>query len=125
MCNTRVASLIALALVVSAPAFAEDYMGHYNIMQPEPGVPPKYKSPRGSTEHVIIPPSTQVPLSRSVVMPPLVIPQTGQVVPNQPILVPSGPNGTETYQDRAMRCAAQSGSYNGDRTAYIGTCINQ
>jgi hypothetical protein len=119
-------SILALALAVAAPAFAQDdYMGRYNIMQPEPGVPPKYKSPRGSTEHVTIPPSTQVPLSRTIVIPPLVIPQTGQVVPNQPLLAPSGPNGTETYQDRAMRCATQSGSYGGDRTAYIGTCINQ
>jgi hypothetical protein len=126
MRNVCAAGIIVVALVAAAPAFAQsDYMGRYNIMQPEPGVPPKYKSPRGSTEHVTIPPSTQVPLSRTVVMPPLVIPQTGQVVPNQPLLTPSGPNGTETYQDRAMRCATQSGSYNGDRTAYIGTCVNQ
>jgi hypothetical protein len=126
MRNARIALIIALALFVSAPAFAQnDYMGRYNIMRPESGVPPKYKTPRGSTEHVIIPPSTQVPLSQTVLMPPLVIPQTGQVVPNQPVLVPSGPNGTETYQDRAVRCATQAGSYGGDRTAYVGTCINQ
>jgi hypothetical protein len=126
MRNDRIAWMIALALVVTAPAFAQDnYMGRYNIMRPEAGVPPKYKTPRGSTEHVTIPPSTQVPLSQTVVMPPLVIPQTGQVVPNQPVLAPSGPNGTETYQDRAVRCATQAGSYGGDRTAYVGTCINQ
>jgi hypothetical protein len=126
MRNDRIAWMIALALVVTAPAVAQDnYMGRYNIMRPEPGVPPKYKTPRGSTEHVTIPPSTQVPLSQTVVMPPLVIPQTGQVVPNQPVLAPSGPNGTETYQDRAVRCATQAGSYGGDRTAYVGTCINQ
>jgi hypothetical protein len=126
MRNDRIAWMIALALAVTAPAFAQDnYMGRYNIMRPEPGVPPKYKTPRGSTEHVAIPPSTQVPLSQAVVMPPLVIPQTGQVVPNQPVLAPSGPNGTETYQDRAVRCATQAGSYGGDRTAYVGTCINQ
>jgi hypothetical protein len=126
MRNARVASMIALALFVTTPAFAQDnYMGRYNIMRPEPGVPPKYKSPRGSTEHVTIQPSTQVPLTRTVVMPPLVIPQTGQVVPNQQVLAPSGPNGTETYQDRAVRCATQAGSYGGDRTAYVGTCINQ
>jgi hypothetical protein len=124
--NARIASLIALALLVAAPALAQnDYMGPYNIMRPEPGVPPKYKTPRGSTEHVIIPPSTEVPLSQAVVMPPLVIPQTGQVVPNQPVLVPSGPNGTETYQDRAVRCATQAGTYGGDRVGFVGTCINQ
>jgi hypothetical protein len=126
MRNARVASMLVLALVATAPALAQDnYMGRYDIMRPEPGVSPKYKTPRGSTEHVVIPPSTQVPLSRTVVMPPLVIPQTGQVVPNQPLLAPSGPNGTETYQDRAVRCATQAGSYGGDRTAYVGTCINQ
>jgi hypothetical protein len=126
MRNVRFASMLALALVVTAPVLAQDnYMGRYDIMRPEPGVPPKYKTPRGSTEHVTIPPSTQVPLSHAVTMPPLVIPQTGQVVPNQPVLAPSGPNGTETYQDRAVRCATQAGSYAGDRTAYVGTCINQ
>ena len=122
MRNICAAGMIAFALVATAPAFAQDnYMGRYDIMRPEPGVPPKYKTPRGSTERVVIPPSTQVPLSRTFVMPPLVIPQTGQVVPNQPLLAPSGPNGTETYQDRAVRCATQAGSYSGDRTAYVGT----
>jgi hypothetical protein len=128
MRNVFAAGMIGLLLAAAAiaPAFAQvDYQGRYNIMRPEPGVPPKYKSPRGSTEHVVIPPSMQVPLSQTVVMPPLVIPQTGQVVPNQPLLAPSGPRGTETYQDRAMRCATQAGTYGGDRTAFVGTCINQ
>ncbi|MGH6682472.1 MAG: hypothetical protein ACRECA_00875 [Pseudolabrys sp.] len=128
MRNAFAAGMIGLLLAAAAiaPAFAQDDgMGRYNIMRPEPGVPPKYKSPRGSTEHVVIPPSTQVPLSQTVVMPPLVIPQTGQVVPNQPVLAPSGPHGAETYQDRAMRCATQAGTYGGDRTAFVGTCINQ
>ena len=121
------AVLIALALAASAaPAFAQiDYQGRYNIMRPEPRVPPKYKTPRGSTEHVVIPPSTEVPLPQAVVPPAFVVPQTGQVVPNQPVLAPSGPNRTETYQDRAMRCATQAGIYGGDRTAFVGTCINQ
>jgi hypothetical protein len=40
----------------------------------------------------------------------------------------SGPRGTETFQDRASRCAHQAGVYGqaaGDRNAYVGTCINQ
>jgi hypothetical protein len=120
------AGMIVLALAVAAPAYAQiGDDGRYDIMRPEPGVPPKYKTPRGSTEHVVIPPSTNVPLPQTIVMPPLVVPQTGQVVPNLPVLAPSGPHGTETYQDRAMRCAHQAGSYGGDRTAYVGTCINQ
>jgi hypothetical protein len=45
-----------------------------------------------------------------------------------PTVSPSGPGGRETYQDRAVRCAHQAGSYGanaGDRGTYIGTCINQ
>ena len=129
MRNAFAAALIALALAASAaPAFAQvDYMGRYNIMRPEPGVPPKYKTPRGSTEHVVIPPSTELPaaLPQAAIAPSFVVPQTGQVVPNQPVLAPSGPNRTETYQDRAVRCATQAGSYGGDRTAFVGSCINQ
>jgi uncharacterized protein YndB with AHSA1/START domain len=41
---------------------------------------------------------------------PLVLPQTGQVIPNLPVLAPSGPNGRETFQDRAVRCAHQAQS---------------
>lgn len=129
MRNAYAAVMIVLALAASAaPAFAQvDYMGQFNIMRPEPGVPPKYKTPRGSTEHVVILPSTEVPaaLPEAAVTPSFVVPQTGQVVPNQPVLAPSGPNRTETYQDRAVRCATQAGSYGGDRTAFVGSCINQ
>ncbi|HEY1311632.1 MAG TPA: hypothetical protein VGF02_11845 [Pseudolabrys sp.] len=129
MRNAFAAVLIVLALAPRAtPSFAQvDYMGRYNIMRPEPGVPPKYKTPRGSTEHVVIPPSTEVPASlpQAAVAPSFVVPQTGQVVPNQPVLAPSGPNRTETYQDRAVRCATQAGNYGGDHTAFVGSCINQ
>lgn len=129
MRNTHAAGLVALTLfAVTAPAFAQDDgMGRYNIMRPEPGVPPKYKSPRGSTEHVVIPPSTGAAqaLPQTTLSPSFVVPQTGQVVPSQPVLTPSGPNRAETYQDRAVRCATQAGSYAGDRAAFVGTCINQ
>jgi hypothetical protein len=56
------------------------------------------------------------------------VPQTGQLLPNMPTLAPSGPGGTETSQDRAMRCANQAGIYGaaaGDRNAYVESCINQ
>jgi hypothetical protein len=121
------AVMIALALVAgAASSFAQvDYQGRYNIMRPEPRVPPKYKTPRGSTEHVVIPPSTEAPSPQAAVSPTFVVPQTGQLVPSQLVLAPSGPNRTETYQDRALRCATQAGTYGGDRTAFVGTCINQ
>ncbi len=60
--------------------------------------------------------------------PPIVVPQTGRVLPNLPTVAPSGPHGTETYQDRAARCTHQAGVYGqaaGDRSTYINSCINQ
>jgi hypothetical protein len=125
------AALIALlAITASAmPAQAQSADDdRYTIMRPEPGLPPKYVAPRGSTEHVVIPSPAQVPQPRAVVPPPLYVPQTGQLLPNLPTVAPSGPNGTETYQDKAMRCAHQAGVYGaaaGERNGYIGACINQ
>jgi hypothetical protein len=121
--------LIALtALVSAAPARAQSDDDRYNIMAPEPWLPPKYKSPRGSTEHVVIPrPAPALPPAAAV-PPPLYVPQTGRLLPNLPALAPSGSNGSETSQDRAARCANQAGVYGhaaGDRGAYIGSCINQ
>jgi len=121
------AAIIALALAVPALAQSDDD-SRYNIMAPEPWLPPKYKSPRGSTEHVVIPPPANVPQRQPVTPPPLVVPQTGQVLPNLPTIAPSGLQGQETYQDRAARCAHQAGVYGpsaGDRNAYINSCVNQ
>jgi hypothetical protein len=48
------------------------------------------------------------------------------VVPQLPIISPSGPNGTETFQDKAARCVGQSSALGaGNANAYIGTCVNQ
>src|SRR6185437_5439007 len=127
MRHVYAAGMAVLAMTaVAAPAHAQiGDDGRYHIMRPEPGVPPKYQTPRGSPEHVTIPPSTQVAPPQAVVTAPLVIPQTGQVIPSQPILAPSGPRGTETSKDRAVRCAIQAGTYGRDRAAFVGTCINQ
>jgi hypothetical protein len=124
--------VVALAVVVSVlSARAQSDDDRTTIMrpeQPEPWLPPKYQPPRGSREHVAIPPSAPAPQPRAGVPPPLYVPQTGRVLPNLPTVSGAGPNGTETYQDRALRCAHQAGVYGqaaGDRSAYIGSCINQ
>jgi hypothetical protein len=124
--------LVALAVLLPAVlAHAQTDGDRYTIMrpeQPEPWLPPKYKSPRGSREHVAVPQPAPSPQRRAGVPPSLYVPQTGRVLPNLPNPAPSGPHGSETYQDRAARCAHQAGVYGqaaGDRNAYIGSCINQ
>jgi len=96
---------------------------------PEPWLAPKYKSPRGTVEHVTIPKSTIVtPPVTEVPQMPIIVPQTGRALPNLPSVSGSGRGGAETYQDRATRCAHQAGVYGqaaGDRGTYVGTCINQ
>jgi hypothetical protein len=120
--------LVSLLMVFATGlARAQSDDGRYDIMRPEPGYQPKYKSPRGSTEHVVIPRPSSVPQPQTTVPPPLYVPQTGRVLPNLPT-IGNGPGGAETSQDRAIRCAHQAGAYGqaaGDRNAYVGTCINQ
>ena len=128
--RTPLMALLALAFVVSAlPVHAQSDDDRYTIMRPEPWLAPKYKSPRGTRERVVVPPRVRAPRARAAVPPPpIVVPQTGIALPNMPTVSPSGPGGRETYQDRAARCAHQAGAYGamaGDRNTYIGTCINQ
>ncbi len=132
-------ALLALTAIMSAlPARAQlNDDQRYSIMKPEPGEPreapqpgllPKYKSPRGTVQHVVIPPPAATPRRRAEVPPPIVVPETGRVLPNLPTVSGSGPNGAETSQDRAARCAHQAGVYGqaaGNPSAYIGSCINQ
>src|SRR5262249_3870507 len=103
--------LLALSAVWAGPARAQtnnDILGdNYSIMkpekgarpsQPEPWLAPKYKSPRGTVQHVVIPRSRSIEPPRTTVPPPIVVPQTGQVLPNLPTVQGSGPRGTETFQ---------------------------
>jgi hypothetical protein len=125
---------VAAVLLVPMASHAQTN-GDYNIMAPEPGrpqelptpwLPPKYKSPRGSHSRVVPIPQQQPRYAEPVTPAPLVVPQTGQVVPQAPIVSPSGPRGTETFQDRASRCVAQSSAPGaGNPNAYVGTCVNQ
>ena len=135
--------LLVLTTASIAPARAQagkDYdimRDDYSIMvpergarpeSPEPWLAPKYKSPRGTGKHVTIPKSTIVTPPTATLPPPIVVPQTGRVLPNLPTVPGAGPGGRETFQDRASRCAHQAGVYGqaaGDRNTYMGTCINQ
>src|SRR6185437_14022014 len=127
---------IWLAVVAAAPwtgALAQKSAGYdilgnnYNIMVPEKGVrreapepwlAPKYRSPRGTVKHVVIPHPGTIAPPRAAIPPPIVVPQTGRALPNLPTVSGSGPGGSETFQDRAARCAHQAGVYGqaaGDR----------
>jgi len=133
---TIIAAVTLMALGAATPLRAAS--DNYNIMRPEPGtrapdpfepwLAPKYKSPRGTKQHVVIPrPSEPERLRVPIVPPPLVSPRTGQVVPNiQPPVPGSGLGGRETFQDRAARCVHQSGVYgqSGDGN-YVAGCIGQ
>jgi hypothetical protein len=143
--HPAVLALLVLTLWgLALPAHAQTKHDPYSIIVPEPGSPaaksepwlaPKYKSPRGSRAQSGVPqpkpPKTATPKAPTPpkVPPPIVVPQTGRVLPNLPTTrSPSGPHGTESFQDRAARCAHQAGVYGpaaGNPSAYINNCINQ
>ena len=139
--------MLSVALATPAPAQTSDILSdNYSIMvpekgskekvskqkvakqkvskqeQPEPWLAPKYRSPRGTVEKVRIPKS-------KIVRPPsatdpgyVYVPQTGRTFQNLPSLPGSGPGGTQTSQDRAIRCMHQSGVY-GQGGSYMGSCF--
>jgi hypothetical protein len=134
---TCLALALSFGTAIAVQAKSPDYDG-YSIMvpekgakrkTPEPWLAPEYKSPHGTRKHVKIPRPSRTPERHAVNPPPIYVPQTGRVLPNLPTVSGSGPGGSETYQDRAVRCAHQAGAYGtaatGNRTAYIGSCINQ
>ena len=131
------ALLLLTAAFSALPAHAQSDDDRYSIMRPEPGsraaqpepwLPPKYKSPRGTRQHIVPPRPIEVPQLQTTTPPPIYVPQTGQVLPNLPSVSGAGPGGRETSQDRAVRCTHQAGVYGsaaGDRNSYVGGCINQ
>jgi hypothetical protein len=130
------AVFFALAVVSAAPALAQSSDPNIVHVQPlpvgpqgnQPWLPPTYQSPHGTVQDAKPVKPLRAHRHRAAVPPPIVNPQTGVALPNMPTVSPSGPGGRETYQDRAVRCAHQAGSYGanaGDRGTYIGTCINQ
>jgi hypothetical protein len=102
------------------------------LVQPQPTTPwvqPVLPSDPSLHNTRIPPAPTTVPRLRATnVPPPIYVPETGLSLPNERAISGSGPGGKETYQDRAARCADQAGNYGplaGDRSAYIGMCVNQ
>lgn len=127
------ASVAALLLLTGLAAGQETGRGrdsgNYNIMAPEPWLPPKYQSPRGLPQRPknarprpTPPPSVDI----AKPAPPIVL-QDGRSVPNLPPvrqgIVPGG--GRETFGDRAARCAHQSGLFGvpmGQQNTYMHFC---
>ncbi len=140
--QTIVRVLLLWGLLAGPPlVHAQTIDNQYNILKPEPGaaphhrpqprpepwLPPKYESPRGAQLHST-PPAIVPPAPYADVPPSIVVPETGRVLPNIPTPSPSGPNGIETGQDRAVRCADQLGTYGaqaGNPSAYLGSCATQ
>jgi hypothetical protein len=129
---------LLVTAIPATPAFAQAgniMSDNYSIMvpekgsrreTPEPWLAPKYKSPRGTVKHVVIPKSKIVTPPNAAVPPSLYVPQTGRTFQNLPTVSGSGRGGAETFQDRAARCAHQAGVY-GQATSgnYMGACVNQ
>jgi len=129
--------LLFLSAMLAAPVYAQTsniLNDNYSIMvpekgsrvqTPEPWLAPKYKSPRGTVKHVVIPKSQIVSPPNVAVPSSVYVPQTGRTFQNLPTLSGSGPGGTETFQDRAARCAHQAGVYGQATTgSYMGACVN-
>jgi hypothetical protein len=139
MDTIRFGLLVALALLLPAlqARGQSDEDKRTIIMAPEPGtkpaapqpwLAPKYRSPQGTRQHVRIPQTVPAPQHPAQLPPPLYVPETGRLLPNLPSGPGSGPHGSETYQDRAARCANQASVYGqaaGNPSAYINSCINQ
>ena len=130
--------VIVLSAALATPASAQTgniLNDNYSIMVPEKGskrelpepwLAPKYKSPRGTVKHVVIPKSKIVTPPSAAVPPDVFVPQTGRTFQNLPTVSGSGPGGAETFQDRASRCAHQAGVYGqtgGARGSYMGSCL--
>ncbi|HET7848595.1 MAG TPA: hypothetical protein VFL51_05980 [Pseudolabrys sp.] len=89
---------------------------------------PVYPTPLPPPLHYNPQPAPSVVTNPAPVPPAIHVPQTGRTLPNLPTISGSGPNGRETYQDRATRCVHQAGVYGpaaGNRNAYIGACVTQ
>ena len=132
--------LIVLSAALATPAVAQAgniLSDDYQIMVPEKGSPqrkaatrevpepwlaPKYKSPRGTVKQVHIPKSKIVSPPQAADPGSVYVPQSGRTFQN----LPTPGRGTETFQDRAIRCTHQAGVYGqtgSARGSYMGSCL--
>lgn len=103
----------------------EDFVGK---LHRRPGV---FVAARGSSGSVLptpLPRTTLIPPEGvgTLTLPPVVQEQGPSIVPGIRNPVPNLPHGPETFQDRASRCAFQSGLYDVPGTArsqYMGGCV--
>jgi hypothetical protein len=115
----RLIAWLALALMVPVHAA--------HAQSNTPWLTPTYRSPPNLSEQHPMPAAPEPHAPVQSPPPPIVSPH-GQPLPNLPTPAPSGPQGRETFQDRAARCAHQADLYGlsrGDRGSYIGNCLNQ
>jgi hypothetical protein len=139
----------AMAFLATTSAQARDFeMGGddqfpYSIMAPEPGTATHHRSAaheplhhrfytgRGSSGSVLPTPLPRTPLmtpegSAAVTLPAVPQEQAPTILHGLARPIPNLPHGAETFQDRASRCAFQSGLNNvpGNlRTQYTGACV--
>jgi hypothetical protein len=92
---------------------------------------PKMFATRGSSGSVLPTPPPRTPLIGAeggghLTEPALPQQQGPTVVPGLTQSIPNLPHGAETFQDRASRCAFQSGLYGvpgGAKNQYMGSCV--
>lgn len=133
----RLAAVVAVCMALAPAVRAAENDTLTNIMVPEKGargsrqlernyepwLAPTYQSPRSQRQPVIVVPENPAPRRLTTVPPPIIAPHTGRALPNLP-----GASSGESFQDRAARCAHQSGVYANEingAAGYVGSCINQ
>ena len=117
---------------VTAPAHRQArLLGHERFVEKLHRRPGVFVATRGSSGSVLptaLPRTTLIPPEGSgrLALPPVAQEQGPSIVPGVTNPVPNLPHGAETFQDRASRCAFQSGLYNVPgtvRSQYMGGCV--
>jgi hypothetical protein len=119
------------AATVAPPAHRHpSLLGHERFVAKlhRPGVFVATRGSSGSVLPTALPRTTLIPPEGTgkLTLPPVSQEQGPSIVPGVANPVPNLPHGAETFQDRASRCAFQSGLYNVPGTArgqYMGGCV--